>query len=157
MRSDDRGATWKMVSGDLTRNIDRDTLPVMGKVWGPDAVGKNMFTDSYGTGTTIAESPLKEGLLFLGTDDGLVQITENGGLDWRKIEKLPGVPDLTYVTDVFPSPHRCQYGLRDGQRFPSRQFQAVRFEEHRPGADVEFDRGRSAGPRSGVDHRAGST
>ena len=79
MRSDDRGTTWKMVSGDLTRNIDRDTLPVMGKVWGPDAVGKNMFTDSYGTGTTIAESPLREGLLFLGTDDGLVQISEMAG------------------------------------------------------------------------------
>ncbi len=63
-----------------------------------------MFTDSYGTGTTIAESPLREGLLFLGTDDGLVQITENGGLDWRKIDKLPGVPELSYITDIFPSP-----------------------------------------------------
>src|SRR3984957_5786448 len=104
MRSDDRGATWKMVSGDLTRNIDRDTLPVMGKVWDKDAVGKNMFTDSYGTGTTIAESPLREGLLFLGTDDGLVQITENGGLDWRKVDRLPDVPEFSYVTDVFPSP-----------------------------------------------------
>jgi photosystem II stability/assembly factor-like uncharacterized protein len=104
MRSDDRGTTWKMVSGDLTRNIDRDTLPVMGKVWDKDAVGKNMFTDSYGTGTTIAESPLREGLLFLGTDDGLVQITENGGLDWRKVDRLPDVPEFSYVTDVFPSP-----------------------------------------------------
>jgi hypothetical protein len=104
MRSDDRGTTWTMVSGDLTRNINRDTLEVMGKVWGPDAVGKNMFTDAYGTGTTIAESPLREGLLFLGTDDGLVQITENGGLDWRKIERLPGVPEFSYITDVFPSP-----------------------------------------------------
>ncbi len=104
MRSDDRGTTWKLVSGDLTRNIDRDTLPVMGKVWGADAVGRNMFTDSYGTGTTIAESPLKEGLLFLGTDDGLVQITENGGLDWRKIDRLPGVPEFSYITEVFPSP-----------------------------------------------------
>jgi hypothetical protein len=104
MRSDDRGATWKLVSGDLTRNIDRNTLPVMGKVWGPDAVGKNMFTDAYGTGTTLAESPLREGLLFLGTDDGLVQITENGGLDWRKIERLSDVPEFSYITDVFPSP-----------------------------------------------------
>jgi len=67
-------------------------------------VGKNMFTDAYGTGTTIAESPLREGLLFLGTDDGLVQITENGGLDWRKIDRLPGVPEFSYVTAVFPSP-----------------------------------------------------
>ena len=105
MRSDDRGDTWTMLSGDLTRNIDRDTVPVMGKVWGPDGVGKNLFTDSYGTGTSIAESPVKEGLLVLGTDDGLIQITEDGGSTWRKIDKFPGIPDLTYVSGVFPSPH----------------------------------------------------
>jgi photosystem II stability/assembly factor-like uncharacterized protein len=104
MRSDDRGATWKLISGDLTRNIDRDTIPVMGKLWGADAVWKNAFTDQYGTGTAVAESPVKEGLLFVGTDDGLVQISENGGETWRKIEKFPGVPDMTYVTDIHPSP-----------------------------------------------------
>ncbi len=105
MRSDDRGANWKFVSPDITRNIDRDTIPVMGKVWGADAVWKNAFTDSYGTGTTVAESPVKEGVLFVGTDDGLVNISEDNGETWRKAEAFPGVPDLTYVTDVFPSPH----------------------------------------------------
>jgi hypothetical protein len=104
MRSDDSGASWKLVSADLTRAIDRDTVPVMGKVWGPDAVWKNEFTDEYGTGTALAESPLKEGLLFVGTDDGLVQISEDSAQTWRKIDKFPGVPDLTYVTDVHPSP-----------------------------------------------------
>ncbi len=104
MRSDDRGATWRFVSPDITRNIDRDTLQVMGKVWGPDAVWKNAFTDQYGTGTALAESPLREGLIFVGTDDGLVDITENNGLDWRRIEKFPGVPDMAYITDIFPSP-----------------------------------------------------
>lgn len=104
MRSDDRGTTWKLVSPDITRNIDRDTIPVMGKVWGPDAVWKNMFTDQYGTGTTLAESPLKEGLLFVGTDDGLVDVSEDSGATWRKIDRFPGVPDLTYVSAVLPSP-----------------------------------------------------
>ncbi len=104
MRSDDSGATWKEVSPDLTRNIDRNTIPVMGKVWGPDAVWKNEFTDEYGTGTALAESPLKEGLLFVGTDDGLLQISEDNAAIWRKIDKFPGVPDLTYVTGVHPSP-----------------------------------------------------
>jgi hypothetical protein len=104
MRSDDSGASWKLVSPDLTRAIDRDTVPVMGKVWGADAVWKNEFTDEYGTGTALAESPLKEGLLFVGTDDGLVQISEDGSQTWRKIDKFPDVPDLTYVTDVHPSP-----------------------------------------------------
>jgi photosystem II stability/assembly factor-like uncharacterized protein len=103
LRSDDRGATWKYASDDLTRNIDRETLPVMGRLWGPDAVWKNAFTDSFGTATSLAESPLKEGLLFVGTDDGLVQITEDSGATWRKIDKFPGVPDMTYVTHVYPS------------------------------------------------------
>jgi hypothetical protein len=105
MRSDDRGTTWKLVSPDLTRNINRDTIPVMGRLWGADAVWKNAFTDQFGTGTAVAESPLKEGVLFVGTDDGLVQISEDGGQTWRKVDQFPGVPDMTYVTDVFPSPH----------------------------------------------------
>jgi photosystem II stability/assembly factor-like uncharacterized protein len=104
MRSDDRGGTWKLISPDLTRAIDRDTIPVMGRLWGADAVWKNAFTDLFGTGTAVAESPVKEGLLFVGTDDGLVQISENGGETWRKIDKFPGVPDMTYVTDIHPSP-----------------------------------------------------
>ena len=104
LESDDSGATWREVSGDLTRNIDRDTIPVMGKVWGADAVWKNAFTDEYGTGTALAESPLKEGLLFVGTDDGLVQISEDGSKTWRKVDQWPGVPDMTYVTDIHPSP-----------------------------------------------------
>ena len=105
LRSDDRGGNWKLISPDLTRNIDRDTIPVMGRLWGADAVWKNAFTDQYGTGTAVAESPVKEGVLFVGTDDGLVQISENGGETWRKIEKFPGVPEMTYVTDIHPSPH----------------------------------------------------
>ena len=47
-RSDDRGDTWKAISPDLTRQIDRNKLPVMGKIWGPDAVAKNTSTSFYG-------------------------------------------------------------------------------------------------------------
>ncbi len=133
-----------MLSGDLTRNIDRETIPVMGKVWGPDAVGKNLFTDSYGTGTAIDESPLKEGLLMLGTDDGLIQISEDGGATWRKIDKFPGIPDLTYVSWVFPSPSRCEHFLCQLQRFPSRQLQTLHPEDHRLRPHLALHRRRSA-------------
>ena len=75
---------WKIVSPDLTRQIDRNTLPVMGKVWGPDAVAKNTSTALYGNISAIAESPKKEGLLYVGTDDGLVQVSEDGGAHWRQ-------------------------------------------------------------------------
>jgi photosystem II stability/assembly factor-like uncharacterized protein len=102
-RSDDRGDSWTPVSGDLTRQIDRNTLPVMGKIWGPDAVAKSQSTSPYGNIVSLDESPLTEGLLYVGTDDGLVQVTEDGGKSWRKQDAFPGVPDKSYVSDLFAS------------------------------------------------------
>jgi photosystem II stability/assembly factor-like uncharacterized protein len=104
-RSDDRGNTWKKASGDLTRMIDRNKLPVMGKVWGVDAVAKNASTSIYGNCVSLAESPVKEGVIYVGTDDGLLQVTENAGGSWRQIDKFPGVPPATYVSCVTPSRH----------------------------------------------------
>jgi hypothetical protein len=94
----------QLITPDLTRNINRDTISVMGRIWGNDAVWKNAFSDQYGTGTALAESPVKEGLLFVGTDDGMVQISEDSGATWRKIDRFAGAPNLTYVTDIFASP-----------------------------------------------------
>jgi photosystem II stability/assembly factor-like uncharacterized protein len=104
-RSDDRGNSWKAISSDLTRQIDRNKLPVMGKVWGPDAVAKNVSTSFYGNIVSLEESPKKEGLIYVGTDDGLIQITENGGQSWTKYDKFPGVPENTYVSRIKASPH----------------------------------------------------
>ncbi len=104
-RSDDRGDSWTAVSADLSRQIDRNKLPVMGKVWGPDAVAKNVSTSFYGNITALAESPKKEGLIYVGTDDGLIQMTEDGGKNWTKYEKFPGIPDNTYVSRIKASPH----------------------------------------------------
>jgi photosystem II stability/assembly factor-like uncharacterized protein len=104
-RSDDRGDTWKAISGDLTRQIDRNQLPVMGKVWGPDAVAKNQSTSFYGNIVALAESPKKEGLIYVGTDDGLIQVTSDGGSNWTKESKFPGVPEMTYVSRLTASNH----------------------------------------------------
>lgn len=104
-RSDDRGQSWKTISGDLTRQIDRNLLPVMGKIWSPDAVAKNASTSFYGNIVAMDESPKDENLLIVGTDDGLIQITADGGKNWTKIEKFPNVPETTYVSDVFASNH----------------------------------------------------
>jgi photosystem II stability/assembly factor-like uncharacterized protein len=104
-RSDDRGAAWTAVSPDLTRQLDRDKMEVMGKVWGPDAVAKNRFTTELGVASALDESPLREGLLYVGTDDGLVQVSEDGGKNWRKIESFPGVPEMTYVSRLVASRH----------------------------------------------------
>ncbi len=106
-RSDDRGDSWRAVSPDLSRNLDRNTLKVMGRVWGVDTVAKNNSTSFYGSIITIAESPLVEGLLYAGTDDGLIQISEDGGQNWRKVEEFPtlGVPPYASVSDIEVSPH----------------------------------------------------
>jgi photosystem II stability/assembly factor-like uncharacterized protein len=102
-RSDDRGDTWKAISGDLTRQINRNQLPVMGKVWEPDAVAKNQSTSLYGNIVALSESPKKEGLIYVGTDDGLIQVTADGGASWTRYEKFAGVPDTTYVSRVAAS------------------------------------------------------
>ena len=104
-RSDDRGDSWRVVSGELSRAIDRDKLPVMGKIWGADAVAKHASTSFYGNATALSESPRKEGLLYVGSDDGLVQVTEDGGRQWRKHDKFPGVPEMSYVSRLLASQH----------------------------------------------------
>ena len=104
-RSDDRGDSWTAVSPDLTRGIDRNRLEVMDRVWSVDAVSKNRSTSFYGNLVSLAESPVIEGLIYAGTDDGLIQVTENGGRDWRRVESFPGVPDMTYVGYLTASAH----------------------------------------------------
>ncbi|MCB0840092.1 MAG: glycosyl hydrolase, partial [Bacteroidetes bacterium] len=104
-KSEDRGNTWTAISGDLSRQIDRNKLPVMGKVWSMDAIEKNKSTSIYGNIVALDESPRKEGLIYVGTDDGLVQITDNTGGNWRKIETFPGIPEKTYVNMLIASQH----------------------------------------------------
>lgn len=102
-RSDDRGNTWKVISDDLTAKIDRNSFPVMGRYWGVDAVAKDVSTSQFGTIVSLAESKIKENLVYAGTDDGLIQVTENAGETWTKVSSFPGIPENTYVSDVFPS------------------------------------------------------
>lgn len=103
-RSDDRGETWTRISPDLTRQLKWEELPLMGRVWPADAVGYHEATTALSNVVSLDESPLREGLLYAGTDDGLLQVTEDGGTTWQRIEEFPGVPKWTYVSDVFASP-----------------------------------------------------
>lgn len=104
-RSDDRGDSWKAVSGDLTRQIDRNQLEVMGKIWSVDAVAKNASTSLYGNCTALSESPLREGSFYIGTDDGLIQTSSDGGATWRSYDKFAGVPEKSYVSRIVTSQH----------------------------------------------------
>jgi photosystem II stability/assembly factor-like uncharacterized protein len=104
-RSDDRGDSWQAVSPDLTRDMDRNQLEVMGRIWSVDAVAKNRSTSLYGTIVALTESPIVEGLLYVGTDDGLIQVSEDGGAGWRRIDRIGDVPEMTYVNDLEASFH----------------------------------------------------
>jgi hypothetical protein len=101
-RSDDRGDSWTAISADLTRNQERITLPIMGKTQSWDSPWDLVAMSTYNTITSLAESPLQEDLIYAGTDDGLIQITEDGGKTWRKVEagSLPGVPKTAFVNDI---------------------------------------------------------
>ncbi len=101
-RSDDRGDNWTAISPDLTRQIDRNKLKVMDRVWGLEAIAKNNSTSLYGSLVAVNESPVVQGLLYCGTDDGLIQVSEDGGQNWRKIEKFGtlDVPEYAFVSDI---------------------------------------------------------
>jgi photosystem II stability/assembly factor-like uncharacterized protein len=104
-RSDDRGNKWTAVSPDLSRQIDPNTLPVFGKIQSIDVVAKNMSTSNFGNIVSLTESPIVEGLIYVGTDDGLIQVTEDGGANWRAIDQVNGVPKMTYVSRLEASVH----------------------------------------------------
>jgi len=93
-RSNDRGDSWAVISPDLSRGIDRNKLPMMGKVWSIDAVAKNQSTSIFGNITALSESPKDQNVIWAGTDDGLIQMTEDGGTNWTKIDNVAGVPQI---------------------------------------------------------------
>ena len=120
-RSDDRGDSWTAISSDLTRDQDRVTLPIMGQTWSWDAPWDVLAMSNYNTITSLAESPLQEGLIYAGTDDGIIQVTEDGGANWRKIEvgSIPGIPSTAFVNDIKADLHDANtvYVALDDHKF----------------------------------------
>jgi photosystem II stability/assembly factor-like uncharacterized protein len=101
-RSDDQGSNWTRISPDLTRNEDRDKFKIMDKYWPADAVAKHRSTSLWGTIVSLAESKVQKDLVYTGSDDGQIAVTEDGGANWRMIKTFPGVPEYTYVSDILP-------------------------------------------------------
>ena len=100
-RSLDRGDHWTAISPDLTKHLDRDKLPIMGVMPSADMLGRNDGITAYGTATAMSESPVRPGVLAVGTDDGLVQISNNGGADWTNVTPhIPGAPDGAWVSGL---------------------------------------------------------
>ncbi len=129
-KSEDRGDSWTPISGDLSRGIDRNTLPIMGKVWGVNAVVKNQSTSIYGNITTLSEG--KKGELYAGTDDGLIWRKEANSEVWIKCGaaangemNFPDAPKgqangvgHPFISMVYASPNSGNvYAVLDHHRF----------------------------------------
>lgn len=101
-RSDNRGDSWTAISGDLTKNQNRIELDVMDRQWSWDASWDFLAMSNYNTITSLAESPVRDGILYAGTDDGYIQVSSDGGSNWRRINvgDLPGVPPTAFVNDI---------------------------------------------------------
>lgn len=104
-RSDDRGDNWRPISPDLTRDLPRTAMKMQGRLWSVDAVSRNTSTSYNGNIVAISESPRQEGLIYVGTDDGLIQVTEDGGATWRRLDHIDGIPDTSYVAYLTASPN----------------------------------------------------
>lgn len=118
-RSSDRGHTWQAISPDLTSNTKRDELAIMG-VKDPEVrIARNDGVTDWSTLVTIAESPARAGVLWTGSDDGVVSVSPEGGKQWTNVtDKVPGVPAKTYVSRIAPSRFeaRTAYVTFDGHR-----------------------------------------
>ncbi|NIR37446.1 MAG: glycosyl hydrolase, partial [Actinobacteria bacterium] len=118
MRSRDRGYSWEEASPDLTKEIDRDTLLIMGSEVTEETLSRNDGIRHYGTITAIGESGRSADVLFVGTDDGNVQRTTDGGATWTDLTgRFPGLPERTYVSGIEPSTVEGRvYASFDGHR-----------------------------------------
>jgi len=117
-KSKDRGETWE-ASVDLTTQQDREKLPLMGVLPDRDTLSRHDGISYYGDITAVSESPLKEGLIYAGTDDGNLQISRDGGKTWKNvISNVPRMPKYTYVTRVVASRFKegIAYATFDGHR-----------------------------------------
>ncbi|MCH2032346.1 MAG: glycosyl hydrolase [Tenacibaculum sp.] len=101
-KSDDRGDSWQPISEDLTNNMERIQTPFFGKKQKWDNAWDIYAMSNYSTITSLSESPKQEGLIYAGTDDGIIQVTENGGANWRKVDfsKIKGLPETAFVNDI---------------------------------------------------------
>lgn len=118
-KSGDQGDSWERISGDLTTGVERNKLPISGKVPGKETLSRADGVQQYPTITTLSESPVTASVLWAGTDDGNLQVTRDAGKTWKNVAgRAPGVPKGTYVSRVVASKYAegTAYATFDGHR-----------------------------------------
>ncbi|MCY4170111.1 MAG: glycosyl hydrolase [Bacteroidetes bacterium] len=120
-KSTNRGDSWVAISGDLTRDQERIELPIMGRVQSYDNPWDFYAMSVYNTITSLAESPMEAGLLYAGTDDGLIHVTENDGESWSSMEvgDIDGIPSGAFVNHLYADLHDANvvYAALDHHKF----------------------------------------
>ena len=99
LRSDDQGSTWREISPDLTRGVPEEMQKLMDQSWSIDQLARK---SSMAQIVTIAESPIDENILFVGSGDGLIHFTTNGGTNWTK-SSVPGLPEYARINQIIAS------------------------------------------------------
>jgi photosystem II stability/assembly factor-like uncharacterized protein len=118
-RSTDRGLSWTAISPDLTDNQNRDEIVTMGLKGSEIRIARNDGIQAWPTIVTFAESAKRAGLLYAGTDDGVVQVSRDAGKTWTKVtDKVQGIPKGIYVSELVPSrfDEGTVYATFDGHR-----------------------------------------
>jgi photosystem II stability/assembly factor-like uncharacterized protein len=104
LKSSDRGRSYQPISPDLTTNTDREALSIMGVVGKEIRIAKHDGVGSFGNIVTLEESAARQGVVWVGSDDGVVSLTQDSGKTWTNVtSRISGVPKWTYVSDVLPS------------------------------------------------------
>ncbi|MBL7993957.1 glycosyl hydrolase [bacterium] len=101
-RTDDRGNTWSLISPDLTRGVPQKILKMQGKSWSIDELASK---GSMAQISAIAESPLDQNILYVGSGDGLIYVTTDGGKTWTKPASIPGLPEYARIHQIIASVH----------------------------------------------------
>ena len=120
-KSEDRGDSWTAISKDLTNNIERIQTPFFGSKQKWDNAWDLYAMSNYSTITSISESPKNSELIYIGTDDGIIQVTEDGGKNWRKTDfsKIIDLPNTSFVNDIKADLHdeNIVYAVFDNHKY----------------------------------------
>lgn len=118
-KSTDQGDHWEKLGPDLTNNVDRRTLKILGILPTKDELSREDGVEWWPCITVIGESPMNKDVIYVGTDDGNLQVTRDGGKSWNNVaSRVPGVPKGTYVSRVVGSKYSegTAFATFDGHR-----------------------------------------
>ncbi len=139
-RSTDRGQSWQAISEDLTQNVDRETLSLMGVTAKEFAIAKHDGVQSYGNLVQLVESPKQAGVIYAGSDDGVVHVTRDNGKSWTNLNsRFPNMPKNSYVSGIVASAHDAEHGLRRVRQSHQRRLQQPRVRQRRWRQQLPFD------------------